>query len=344
MPLLLLASQILLGINALLLALLLFTRLRLRYLEQRNIAFKAHWEPIFLQSLIQVPEELPALPSQEWQPWAELLNFHLESVRGHSQERLISLANRLNLPTLLLQHLQRGPMRERILAAYTLGNLHCEQAWQPLTAIVFKENSLMALTALRALLQMSPLAAFPILEKALEQYHWSYTRLAGIFQRSGKQALALPLGRALREQQGTSLPLLIRLVGAIQAHSLLPQVHQLLSERPEVEIKAACLEVMGILHDFSGKELIYAYLKHPDWQLRLQATAALGEIARDQDIPSLLTQIQDCDPWIGRIAAQGIGQIPGMDQEKLARLRQRQGDEKVRNLLRLALAEKKFNP
>lgn len=319
------------------LIILLLTRLRLRHRQKQEAAFRARWEPIFLQSLIQMPEVLPPLPKRDWLLWAQLFNFHLESVRGQSQTRLIELAQRLQFCDRLLRHLQRGSLKKRLMAIYTLGNLHCEQAWQPLTEIVFEKNSLLALSALRALLQLSPLAAFPILEKALETHHWPFPRLAGIVQRSGKQALVLPLGQALNRQQGAVLLTLIRLVGIIQAYALLPQLHQLLQERPELEIKEACLAVMGQLHDFSGRELLKTYLHHPDWRLRQQALEALTYIAQEDDIPVLLKHMEEADTWMGFIAAQGISRIPGMTSEKLVQLQENCPHPKVRTLLQMAL-------
>ncbi|MNY04278.1 HEAT repeat protein [compost metagenome] len=291
-----------------------------------------------MQSLMEAPQELPAIAPADWHTFFAYWNHLHESLRGDVKDRLNHVARLVGADQEARRMLKRHNMRDRLMATLTFGNLREASAWRELDAFVTGENSFLALTAMRALIQIDAKAAIPLLLSQLNRRKdWSLAKIASMLHDAGGDVFAEPLAAAAQRAPTEEAPRLIHLLASLNCTSALPVVRQLLTEATDEAVIAACLPMVNMSEDLPH---VRHHLFHASGTVRAQAALALGRIGVPGDETLLADLLGDPIWWVRYRAAQALVALPFLDQATLQQVQAAHADPFARDMLKQVLAER----
>lgn len=330
------------GITAVLFILVLvFTILGLRvrnlYQARRERDFIALWRPPLMRVLLgDSTAELPKLRRRDRWLFLKLWNHFQESLRGESTARLSETAYRLGCDVLARRLLHHGNSTERLFAILTLGHMRDATAWEDLKAQLSRTNSRSSIYAARALIQIDPAAAAPlILPLLLQRDDWEIVRVASLLQES-REVLGPTLVGRLTTLDTDRLPRALKLVHALALQVPTPTLLALLQPGQPVEVVIAALRLAASAETLAA---IRANLRHSDWRVRVQVAKTLGRIGEAVDVPHLTALVQDPEWWVRYRAAQALAGLPFLSRDELRQLRASMTDRYAREIFRQVFAE-----
>ena len=98
----------------------------------------------------------------------------------------------------LLQMLDAGSLRLKLLAATALGYLREKRAWDALATLAREPLPVLSFTAAQALIRIEPAEAIDLLAGDLvSREDWSLARLGGLFRELGPDVVTAPLARII---------------------------------------------------------------------------------------------------------------------------------------------------
>jgi HEAT repeat protein len=351
-----LVADFLFALTLLLLAVVLLMRGALLLRERRKKKFRAVWQPILVDALVNVDDiptsDLPRLAHRDLSEFLFLWNHLQESLLDESKDHLNQIGTALNIQSAALRLLRRGNLRGRLLAIVTLGQLRERAAWDQLLTIAQRGGALLSVAAARALVMIDPARAVPeLIPLLMTREDWPASRVAKMLQIAGADVISdqianAALKSALAESAPTAnvdgQPVANNPARMVRYLELAYNVPALRATRTIVELShdpevlAACLRLLKSAEDLP---VVRKCLSHEDVRVRVQAAAALGRLGEDDDEDRLVPLLSDKEWWVRYRAAQALSRLPHMREPKLKTIQAAQSNPFARDILAHVMAE-----
>ena len=296
------------------------------------------WRPLFAGAL--AGDAVVARPIRRRDARVVMLLFEqlVASVRGEGISRLAAFARQCGLARWALAALRRGRLGNRLLAASVLGHLGDIEAFDALSALARHPDPLLSVSAARALLNIKPARAAPLVVRlASRRADWPTARLVVAMREAGSPYLWNPLGKALAESPARDLPRLVELLAALPSDVASQLARPILSatDRP-----AAVAASLRFVIDPRDGDTVRGLMAHRDAGVRLAAVQALARIASAEDLPRLTRALSDRAWSVRQAAADALVRLPFVDDAWRARLCAGLTDRYAAEALGRALAER----
>lgn len=330
-----LALVFLLMLETLALRLLLIARTR------RAERFDAAWNPLLIESLDEVPRELPSVARRDVVSFLLLWNYLQESLRDEAKENLNNVARVCAIDRRALTLLRHRNLRHKLLAVQTLGRLGERRAWGELVELCETDDSALSLSAAKALVRIDAAPAVElIIPMIVRRADWSTSVVAGILREAGADVISAPLARVVLAMPRAETPRMIRFFELAQHEIAAPVVRRILSDSDETEVVTACLRVLQSPEDLPR---VRAFLQDERWQIRLHAVMCLGRSGTGEDEAKLAHACGDLEWWVRYRAAQALASLPTMTDERFRSIGEAHQNEFGRDIIRQVTAERQVN-
>lgn len=325
-------------LGCLLMLQILALRLRQSLRQRRDTRFRAVWEPLMMQSLEELPAQVPPIRRQERAAFLALWNYLHESLRAEAKEQLNQLARLAGMHLVARRMLKHFSLGKRFSGMTTSGNLRESTAWDDLRQIMLDADPVVSLVAAKALMRIDATRATPILIQQLaERPDWPLAATAGLLKEAGADTISAPLIQAALQAPPAQAARLLRLFEIAHAGLALPAARQLLGQAEDTEIITGCLRLLNAPEDLAA---IRQYLTDTRWPVRVQAARALGRSGTAQDEAGLLKALWDAEWWVRYRAAQSLVKLPSVNPARLKELSAAQVSAYGRDIIHQVLAEK----
>lgn len=333
-------------ITLLLFASSVLLRLRLQAGQRAEQKFLATWRPLLTQVAIhgidpETDKQLPGMRAKKHAARRFLLNewniMH-DCLKGSARNHLTRVGYRLGLDEIAWHDLKHSnSLGEQLLAIVTLGHLGDMGAWDEIVAELDSDNTLLSLMAAKALCNIDPDRAMPLLLKQiLSRSDWADARIAGVLTEAGPAAISKPLRDAILRAGPEDQEKLIGFLPMVYKPVASTVIQQLLKSDVDDRVLGACLKVAdGPLELEQVRELIH----HPRWHIRMRAAIALGRFGQPEDCPRLLGLLADREWWVRYRAAQSLVGLPFVDRDELLAMRDSVDDPYGRDMMDQVLGE-----
>lgn len=281
--------------------------------EHRDQLLRARWQQLCFAAMTgTLPPELPELPRHDVRLFALLWLDCLDRFRGeHARMGLLHLARRVRLASSLYPLMRSRNTDDRLLALHCLGNLQDTRVLPLAQRLIDNRYSLLSLASARALIEIDPVNAVPLLLARLDQPGWPLGRVVLLLQRARPSLVRAALSDALERE---TLPVCLRLLDVIDAlagSQLTPALDRMLARFPDQP--AARAQVLRLTHDPAHRALAEAGLHDPDPAVRSAALTAFGQLGSLRDLPRLLPLLDDPVATCQAEAANTLISLPGMN-------------------------------
>jgi len=350
------AADFLFALTLLLLVVVLLMRSALLLRERRRKKFRAVWQPILVDALVNEVDlatpDLPKLAHRDLPEFLSLWNHLQESVLDESKDHLNQIGKALSIQRAALRLLHRGNLRKRLLAIVTLGQLRDRAAWVQLLTIAQREGSLLSVAAARALVMIDPTKAVPeLIPLLMRRADWPASRVAQMLQIAGADVISdqianVALKSALPEsaqtgngdgQRAAHNPAqMVRYLELAHNVSALHATRTIIELSRDPEVLAACLRLLNSAEDLP---VVRKCLSHEDSRVRVQAADALGRLGEDVDEVRLVALLSDKEWWVRYRAARALARLPHMRAPKLKTIQAAHFDPFARDMLAQVMAE-----
>ena len=233
-------------------------------------------------SVAFVEGELEAAPPQirglEAQVFAELLADYARLLRGEPRDRIAAYFERTGAAEEQIRHLRALRTWRRASAAFALGDMGSERAVAPLSRALDDRARDVRMAAARSLGRLGAVAAIEPLVTA------------GVSRKVPRNVVSL----ALFDIGPTAVPNLLPLIA-----------------RPEPEVRAAAIELVGLVGDPGDAEPLLPCVSDTAASVRAAAAAALGRVGAARARDALIDALADRVPDVRTAAARALGQLGG---------------------------------
>jgi len=328
------------GLSLMVLALIIqvvFLRLRYLSLDKQHVHSVKKWRPILTQVLLGDSTDTPILLRRETCMFIEEWNRMFVSLRGDNLTPLQKLATRFRINYFAHNMLKKGRLRNRLLAIVTLGNMQEYSAWDDLIELLNDPNSVISLTAARALIQIdSEHAVEHIIPMILKHDDWTWSNVANILRQANPLHICEHLAKLAASAPVDKQPGLLRYLEATHCLQLTNVIHEILSATKDDRVASICLHIIS---DPAALNEVRKYTSHQRWHVRMHAASALGRLGSQEDLLTLLELTADENWWVRYRSAQAITKLPKLSLADLKELRDKQKDKYARDILTHVLAE-----
>jgi len=311
---------------------------RNRHAAQRE-RFREQWQPVLYDHMAGDGGMLPVLPAGQRLEFLMLWIHTAGYVRDEDAVRLIKLAHRLELPDYVLQLLRSRRRWKRLVAMRAAGALRLEAAVGILAQEAAGGRMRMALTAVGALLKISPAAGALALHQLLGHIRWAPAAVADIARTAGADTLKVLIG-VLHSAPAGGARNVIRVIEALEDPTALPALRKRFDSGGDQVEKACLLRALGKLGDDSDRLRALTSLGDSHRLVRMQAAFALGRLGLPEDIWALLPLLSDADWWVRYRSAQSLLSLVRGEPRTLAVLRAKIRDGYGREMLDRVMAER----
>jgi len=325
--------------SALMLAISLIVRARLRREERLRDSVIATWRPLLAQ--VALEQEPPALPQPRRRELPHLMeewNAMHDALKGESGRRLNALAPRFGFDVTARRGLRSGSVSDRILAIRTLGNLRDASAWKELQEQLVSENSLVSFYAAAALVSIDAQRAMPgIMRELSERESWPAEAMARLLTDAGAEIAREPIRALMLSLAPDKVPPLLPWLSHVDAVLGSEVAFEILRRNPEHEgIVSAALPV---LQDPALLPELTRYAGSASALVREHLAETLGRLGALDQEELLVRLMGDRVWWVRYRAAQGLLRLKGMDEARLLAVRARLSDRYAADMFEQAVAE-----
>ena len=326
--------------SALMLAISLYVRARLRREERRRDAVIAFWRPLLARIALEgeEPAALPRLRRRELPHLMEEWNALHDSLKGESAERLNALAPRLGFDVAARRQLHAGGISDRILAIRTLGHLRDASSWRALQEQLVSDNALVSFYAAAALVAIDATRAMPgIMRELSERESWPAEAMAHLLTDAGTEIAREPVRALMLALAADKVPPLLPWLAHVDAVLGSEIAVTLLRRHPEHEgIVSAALPVV------QDPALLPELARHAgsaSARVREHFAETAGRLGGLDQEPVLRRLLGDRVWWVRYRAGQGLLKLTGMNDARLDALRAGLEDPYARDMLDQVRAE-----
>lgn len=340
------SSLFAIGISLVLFCTVVYLRLRLIAHRKVEARFIATWRPLLTKIAIHgldpdLDRELPDMRPQKNAELRLLLNewnvLH-DCLQGVARNTLTRAGYKLSLDRVAWSMLgEDSSFGDRLMGIITLGHLEDFAAWGSIEASLDSENPLLSLMAAKALCNIDPDRAVPLLlPRIVERDDWAGARVAGVLHEAGASAVSLPLRDAILESPPEHAEKLIAYLPMIFKPVAATVISRLLRRNVDDRVTGACLQVSN-----SPLELpqVRELARHPRWHIRMRAATVLGRIGDEKDSELLIDLLSDPEWWVRYRAAQALSELPQIGHDQLEGIRDELEDPFSRDMLNQIMAE-----
>lgn len=340
--LMMLAARVtfLLVISAILLVLVVIVAMRLKIAltERANDRLIERWRPLFIQCVAGMEVFPPRLSRAEVVPVLYLWNHFREILKGDATTRLNLFGTQAGLKRAAAKLLQKGNIKNQLLAIKTLGHMHDKDEWKKLREMTVSSHPVLSLAAARAMIVIDPEEAVNfIIPVVIRRATWPGAIVSTILRQMGPDIVSKPLADAVYRAAPNDMPRVIRYLETAHYGVIRPTVHKILASTKNDEVVSACLQV---IKDPDDLHVIRAYMNHPSWFIRLQVAKTLGKVGTWPDMDRLIGLLKDQSWWVRYRAAQSLTEMPFIEKGKLKQIMNEQSDRYARGILSQVLVEK----
>ena len=322
---------------------IVFLRIRLYLAQQRQARFREVWLPIFTETALnqnchRKDADISVLKRRDFFLFMNCWLDFQESLSGHALIRMNGLARQFKLHVYARRLLQRGSMRQRLVAMVFLGDLRDRFSWPVLEELLSNENSLLSILAARALIKIDQERALPIVfAELVRREDWPEARVAVLLRSVLTAELATSsLFDALQNSTDSGAIKLLPYVDHMYNEEKNRILRILLERSNSDRLTSRILKRIQCGHEL---DLVRHYVGHSRWHIRMQALAALGRIGTREDISLLLERLGDGEWWVRYRAAQALIKMPGMTRRELQIIHDNLEDSFARTMLEQTLIE-----
>jgi hypothetical protein len=319
---------------------IMFARLHNTARTRQQERVERLWLPILVADSAEVPGALPRLRSGDVIPFLTLWNQLQESFTGEITRHLNEVARRAGAHRQARRMLEQRSLARRLLAVSTLGHLgdrNDRDAWDALVRLTSDKDGLLSLAAARALTRIDAGAALPvILPQLSKRDDWSRNYVLAMLTDLGDDIVSRPLTEAALQAPIERAHRLLQYFSVAQVADAVPVVRALIGKTQSVECLAACLRVFADVDDL---DTVREYLRHPSWQVRVQAVNVLARLGGAGDYRLLLPLLSDPEWWVRYRTAKALCALPGIDMSRIKSLSEKHDDAFARDMLVHVLAE-----
>lgn len=335
------AAGVVVGLLYLMVVLQLFlARLRNSTRTRRQNRIEQLWLPILVAETAEAPSDFPPLDGADVIPFLTLWNQLQESFTGDITQRLNEIARRTGVDVKARRMLEQRSLRNRLLAVSALGHLgdrDDRDSWNALIGLTAHKDGLLSLSAARALTRIDADAALPvIIPRLAERDDWSRNYVLGMLVDLGADVVSRPLTEAALQVPIERAQKLVQYFSAAHVTDAVPAVRAIIARTTSVECLAACLRVFADVDDLAT---VREYLRHPSWQVRVQAVNVLSRLGSTGDYADLLPLLSDPEWWVRYRTAKTLCSLPGIELARVKVLSEQHHDAFARDMLVHVLAE-----
>ncbi len=320
--------------------------------ERKRQRVEKFWQPILLESIVSGPRQVPRLKKADAYEFLTLWNHLYESLHDHRVEKLTEAARMAGADIAARQFLKETGVRKRLMAITALGNLRDKDSWDELEKLVLQANATLSFTAAQALMQINAGKAIEIvMPLVVSRTDWALEGVSAMFKKVGADRISLPLSKAVvaacrtdrpTRDANTSArraPSLIHLMRRAHPRFLTYVVRYVLLTVTDMETIAAALRVYN---DPSILPMVRQLLGDERWQIRVNATNAIGRMGTEQDERLLIGGLRHKEWWVRYRSAQALAALPSVDMKKLENYAAAQTDKFACDILRQVVAERRL--
>ncbi|MBX3702338.1 MAG: hypothetical protein KF822_01020 [Steroidobacteraceae bacterium] len=325
--------------SALMLAISLFVRSRLRREERLRESVIAAWRPLLARVALEPGETaLPSPRRRELPHLMEEWNAMHDSLKGESAARLNALAPRFGFDVAARRALRHGTISDRILGIRTLGHLRDASAWKELQQQLVSDNALVSFYAAAALVEIDAPRAMPgIMRELSERESWPAEAMARLLTDAGAEIAREPIRALMLSLAPDKVPPLLPWLSHVDAVLGSELAVELLRRNPEHEgIVSAALPVV---QDPARLPELVRYADSPSAQVREHLAEAAGRLGGLEQEPLMLRLLGDRVWWVRYRAGQGLLRLTGMTDARLLALRAALTDRYAADMLDQVVAE-----
>ncbi len=317
-------------------ATLIMRRVALRR-ERIYVAAVALWKPALVAEPAATPAAIPHLTDRDLPGFVRAWNDVHESLRGGTTGNLAKIAREIGLEEQLYRSLRSVTFHDRVMAVIALGHVRSPASFSHVAQYLDDKSPIMSLCAARALLQVDPVRAGPLLvPRIVERSDWSQGSIAAILQESGGDIVSGPLTEATVRAKGEVAYRLIRLLAGVSPASAAPIIRDWLRSPADDHLVSTCLQVMSNQADL---DCVRPLLAHPRWHIRMLAATTLGQLGVPGDEQQLIGMLSDNQWWVRYRAARGLLKLRFVGRERLRQIQRTQSDPYARDIITHVLAE-----
>ena len=311
--------------------------------RRREQRFLAAWRPLMAQCLEGVPRDLPPLAAADHERFLRLWNYFHESLRGAAKAQLNELAAQAGMDVVARAMLGRRLLRDRLIAAVSLGNLGDKTAWHDLRKLAEDPSPLLSLAAARSMLRIEPAITLQwLVPLAAQRRDWPLARVAAMLAEAGADRVTPALAAALKaatDEKGSTerVSRLLRLADVAYAEHLAPAVRGILERGGEERLIA---DGLSALRDPRDVGLVRRHVAHASWVVRVSAAKALGRLGTPDDCKTLIVLLGDPNWWVRYRAAHSLTGLPFVGLEELGKIRAALTDRFAAQALDHVMAER----
>lgn len=341
------SSLFAIGLTTVLFGGVILLRLRLIAHRRTEREFIATWRPILTRIAVQgldpeTDSSLPDLRPTDGEHMRLLLNewnVLQDCLRGAASNNLTRAGYKLELDQVAWDMLKEsGTLGHQLLAIVTLGHLGDTSAWSRIVAELDSDNTLLSLMAAKALCNIDPDRAVPLLlPHIVAREDWAGARVAGVLQEAGAAAVSGFLRDAILDSSPEDAEKLICYLPMIYKPVAATVISRMLKRHVDDRVIGACLKVSD-----SPLELpqVRTLIRHARWHIRMRAAMVLGRIGEPGDSELLVSLLSDAEWWVRYRAAQALAALPAMSMRQLEDIRETLEDPYGRDMLNQVMAER----
>lgn len=327
-----------LGASVLLLLYTLELRVQRRIRERQRARVTAHWRAVIARAVTGAEDgAAETLPPHERSEFLRLWNYTRNMVEGAAADRLIVLANALDLREFVRGEVAQPTLGRRLAAIQALGHLRDRESFAELLAATDDENTLISITAAEALAEIDPpRGVTALIPKLALRRDWPRTHVFRMLQKAGSEVISEPLFRVIRAAGDEDAAYLLQYVENAEFDVRDAIATELLASRNDPNLLAAALKIAG---GYAAMPRLDELLAHPAWYVRMQAAALLGRMGRVEDVGRLEKLLGDGEWWVRYRAARALVRLPTLQRTDLEAIRARLHDPYAHDILDQAMAE-----
>lgn len=313
-------------------------RALLVYRNKRRKLFLALWRPILIESVAEVPGSFPKLDKKFVFDFIGEWNALYEKLGGISRENLIQVASALKINEHATKMLQSSHIKIQLIGIITLGNMRVNSAWNYLESIALSSDTLLSLTAYRALAQIDQdKAIIELLPKLIKRLDWPASMVAKILKEAKSPKICELLADACMTAKEEELPNIIKYINVLNCSNSTLVFRHILNKKVDDHIISLCLHE---LHDPSVIDIVRRYVEYPRWHVRVNTAHALGNIGTKEDVVYLKKLLNDKQWWVRYRAAQALVKLPFLNDDTIRNIQKEFENPKAQQILEQALAER----
>ena len=306
------AIAILQGVVILAVLCFLTERLARNVLAKRSEARLRSYESHILGLLIDpadIAYLIQATGAKDREIIREKLLQQSDQLKGIDKDHMTDVFQRLGLVRQEIDGLSSGKWWRRLEAAVNLGNMHSQDAVQPLIGAVQDSNEDVRLAAVTSLGRLGTAQGLGVLLDALEDGdQWTPGKILEILVSMGPGIESEIIPRLTGDQSPKTRKLYVELCGHLRLLESI-QPLQTLADDSDAEVRVAAAQALGMIGHDSAVQTLIALLSDQERLVRASAARALGELGSMESLEILRQVLDDPDWQVRRNAAVSLSRL-----------------------------------